>query len=275
MTAERFFLAHYTSSITVAYYAVANTLGTLLLIVPSAVVQPLLPALTRLSSQGRTDEHRQLYHQALRGVFLLVVPVALAVAFLASPFLTLWAGHSYGVHSAGPLYIVLAGVCALTLSWVPFSQMLAAGQTRLLAQIHLAELGPYLVLAAVLTSAHGAIGAAVAWSTRCVADAAIYFAVTHRVYRLPVTPTPRRAVSFLIAVALLAAAFLGLAALTHSLVFRAASATVVLVAFAAGTWRIVLTPQEQTGLGAVAGQVIPPKLRSWVGRPAAGAHNQF
>ncbi|WP_407736546.1 lipopolysaccharide biosynthesis protein, partial [Hyalangium sp.] len=68
-TAERFLLAHFHSTTEVAYYAAAATLGALLLTIPHSLSQVLLPALARLSSAGRTEDHRRLYDRSLKGVF--------------------------------------------------------------------------------------------------------------------------------------------------------------------------------------------------------------
>src|SRR3954447_738706 len=89
-TAERFLLAHFHSTTEVAYYAAAATLGALLLTIPHSLSQVLLPALARLTSAGRTEDHRRLYDQSLKGLFLVTVPAALGLAFVARPFLNLW-----------------------------------------------------------------------------------------------------------------------------------------------------------------------------------------
>ncbi len=179
-TAERFFLAHDRSITTVAYYAVAASLGSTLMVLPQALTQPLMPALVRLRSQSRYDEYRQLCSRGLRVLLLGMIPAAIIGGFLAHPFLSLWAGSAYGVHSTGPFLILLSGVVCNGLAYVPYTHLIATGRTAMIARIHLLELPFYLALAAILTSRYGSIGAALSWTTRVIVDAAIYFGVARR-----------------------------------------------------------------------------------------------
>ncbi len=247
-TAERFLLAHFRSPTVVAYYVVAAALGSLLAVIPAAVSQPVFPALTRLASQARMVEYRRLYHQVLRGVFLVVTPSALVLAFVARPFLGLWAGPTYAAHSAVPFYVLLAGLWFSTLAYMPASQLLASGRTSTLAAINVAELVPYLLVAALLTDAFGALGAAAAWSIRATADSLVLFAVVARRDSLPWMPTPRRAGAAVTAMACVAGLLWGLSAVTSSLAARASVSVIVVALYCALMWKIVLTSGERHGL---------------------------
>ncbi len=253
--AERFLLGYFRSPTVVAYYAVAATLGSMLVIIPAAAAQPMLPALTRLAAQGQTDAHRRLYGQVLQGVFAIATPVAVLMAFVAQPFLTVWAGPAYGDHSTTPFYIVLVGCWFATLSYVATAQLLAAGRPGVMAVIHVSELLPYLALAAVLTSAWGATGAAAAWTARCAADTVIFFLVVRRRNRLPWKPTPDRALASMLLIAGLGVCCLGLAFLTSSLVLRALCAVALAPAYAAAAWLLVFTPTEREALGGLIRQL--------------------
>jgi O-antigen/teichoic acid export membrane protein len=247
-TAERFLLAHFRSPTVVAYYVVAAALGSLLAVVPAAVSQPVLPALARLASQARMVEYRRLYHQVLRGVFLVVTPAALVLAFVAQPFLGLWAGSAYAAHSVVPFYVLLAGLWFSTLGYMPASQLLASGRTSTLAAINLVELLPYLCVAALLTNSFGAVGAAAAWTFRATADSLVLFLVVGRRDGLPWMPTPRRANLALTAVACIAGLLWGLSAVTSSLAARGLLSVLVMALYATLMWKAVLTPEERHGL---------------------------
>src|ERR1039458_3242682 len=93
VTAERFFLASNHSTSVVAYYAVAMTLGTSLMVIASAVAQPMFPALVRLHAAGAHEDLRRLYQQAQQGIFLIVTPAAILMMFLAEPFLQIGRAH--------------------------------------------------------------------------------------------------------------------------------------------------------------------------------------
>lgn len=255
-TASWFLLAHFRSATAVAYYAAASALGLLITVIPLAVFQPMLPALTRLASEERFDEHRRLYHQVLRGAFLLSTSAALVLAFLGHPFLALWAGPVYGVHSAGAFYVILVGLWFNTLAYVPYGQLLASGRTSTLAVIHLAELIPYLLLAAVLTSDFGVVGAASASAVRLIVDSLAYFAIVRHRYKLPWVPTPYRGAASVIAFLCLGGVLFGLSAVTSSLAVRAAWSVITMAVFGTVMWRLVLTTSERSSLATLVGGIV-------------------
>lgn len=256
-TAERFLLAHNRSTVVVAYYAVAASLGTILLEVPQSLVAPLLPGLIRLESSGRLEEYRSLYRKGLQGLFLVLAPAAALLAFVAHPFLSLWAGPEYGRYSTGPFFVILAGVFCNSLAYLPYSHLLASGRTRTLARVHVAELVPYLVVAVVLTARFGALGAAIAWSAQVVVDAVAYFAVARWRGGLRWSPLPTRRVASLAAPLALAAALAALASVVGSLGGRASVAVGLAVVYALGVWKGVLTVTERRGLADLASEILP------------------
>jgi O-antigen/teichoic acid export membrane protein len=247
-TAERFFLAGARAPREVAYYAVAATLAGILAIIPAAVTQPLIPALARLSSAGLTEEHGRLYGQAMLVVFVVATPATLALAFAARPFLELWAGPAYAANSSVPLYIMLGGLWVAMLAYVPIGELLATGGASTYAAILVGALVPYMALAAVLASAYGTIGAAVSASVRVMVTGVIFFAVVAR--RHGGIRMPRAVIPAVAAVALLALAMLAAASLSSALVVRMAVAGALLTAYAAATWRTVLSDAERGAVGA-------------------------
>jgi O-antigen/teichoic acid export membrane protein len=261
-TAERFFLAHYHSTTEVGYYAAAATVGALLLTIPHSLSQVLLPALTRLTSAGRTGDHARLYEQSLKGLFLTAVPAALGLAFVAKPFLHLWAGPAFAVHSTAPLYVLIGCLGVNTVAYLPYTQVLASGRASTVAKVHLGELAPYLLVAAVLTDQFGAIGAAAAWGGRLVVTSVIFFAVVWRTDRLAWVPTPDRAGLSIGAIVCLAAALLLAATVTSSLAGRALLGVPILTLYGAVVWRVVLTYPERRGLSALIREMRPASASS-------------
>src|SRR5665213_2083781 len=258
-TAERFFLAHNRSTSTVAYYAVAASLGATLMVLPQALIQPLVPALVRLRSQSRIPEYRQLCSRGLRMLVLVMIPAAIIASFLAHPFLSLWAGKSYGVRSTGPFLILLCGVVCNGLAYVPFAHLLATGRTALIARIHLLELPCYLVMAAVLTARYGAIGAALSWSVRVVADAVIYYAVARRTDELGGSSLHWLRGASLILPAVLGVGMYVCGIFVGGLGPRLLVAVLVGGAYAAVVWRAVLDDDDKRTLLRLAGHA--PKAR--------------
>jgi O-antigen/teichoic acid export membrane protein len=255
-TAERFFLAHNHSAAAVAYFAVALNLANALQVLPQQLTAPLLPALARLQAAGQLQELRALYRKSLSGLFLLVTPAAVLLAFIARPFLSLWAGSQYGAHSTTPFLIALAGVWFDCLACMPTSYLMAAGRTRTIACIRVAELGPYLVAAWILTDRFGVIGAAFVWSAGCAVDSVLLFGVTRRLASLPWLPLSDRRLGSVGGLVALAGAATLLAHATSGLTSRLACAGVLALAYGAAVWCLILTSQERRGITALAGPAL-------------------
>lgn len=247
-TAERFFLAHNHSTIAVAYFAVAVNLATTLQVLPEQMTAPLLPGFARLRAAGRNEDLRVLYEKGLVGLFLLVTPVAVLLAFVARPFLSLWAGPQYGAHSTAPFLIALAGVWFDCLAWMPNSYLLSSGRTRLIAWIKVVELAPYLVAAWILTQHLGVIGAAIAWSAGCALDSVLSFLVVGRVASLPWLPLSGRQVRSLAGPLALSGAAILLAHVTSGLMVRLTWSAALAVAYGAAEWYVILTSRERQGI---------------------------
>ena len=255
-TAERFFLADNHSTVVVAYYAVAATLATTLNVLPGVLVGPLLPGLTRLEAQGRLGEHRNLYKKGLSALFLVLTPAAIILAFLAHPFLSLWAGPEYGLHSTGPFLVLVAGVWVNCLAWVPYTYLLSSGHTKILAYVNIAELVPFLVGAWLLTAKFGATGAALVVSAGSAADSVVFFAIVRHVAQLPFSPLSERRFRSIAAPVALGCAAAVAATVGHGLAIRLGWATALSGVYAVAVWRLVLTANEREGLLSLIAEVV-------------------
>jgi O-antigen/teichoic acid export membrane protein len=252
-TAERFFLAHNHSTTAVAYFAVAVNLATTLQVLPEQLTAPFLPGLARLEAAGRLEDLRALYRKGLSGVFLLVTPAAVLLAFVARPFLSLWAGAQYGAHSTAAFLVVVVGVWFDCLAWMPISYLLSSGRTRMIAYIRVAELVPYLVAAWILTGRFGVIGAAFVWSAGCALDSVLMFGVARRVASLPCLPLSDRRLRSLAGPLALGGAAMLLAPVTSGLTARVAWAAALTLAYGGAVWYLILTGRERHGIMALAG----------------------
>jgi len=67
------------------------------------------------------------------------------------------------------------------LTYFPYTIVIAAGRSDVLAKIYWLELIPYLLLVWWLADRYGAVGAAAAWSIRSLLDSILMFALAHRV----------------------------------------------------------------------------------------------
>lgn len=244
-TADRLLLGFYRSTVVVAYYTVAMRLATLASMVPAAASQPLFPAVIRLRASGQEGASRRLYGQILTASFLLFTPLLLVVALIAKPFLTLWAGPAYGLHSTLPCYLLLFGVWISSLGWLAQTYLVAADFGPTIARIRVLQIVPYVLAAAVLTSQFGAIGAAIAWSARTAIDAIAYFVLGWRAIRLPPSPLSERAIRCVLLLLALAAAVVAAALATTGLVPRIAYGSVLLCGYGLVLWLLVLADSER------------------------------
>ncbi|HET9060128.1 MAG TPA: oligosaccharide flippase family protein [Acidimicrobiales bacterium] len=255
-TGQRFFLAHNHSTTTVAYYAVAATLGTTLYFLPAQLCAPLMPGLSRLEATGDRPRQSALYGKSLQFVYLVLTPCAIALAFVAQPFLRVWAGPVYAVHSTLPVLMIIVGAWFNALGEVPMTYLLASGRTKVIARVQLAEIGPYLVGAWFLTSRFGAAGAAGVWAGLLVVQSLIWRLATRRAAPyLPSSPLPargRRAV--LVAGAMGAFALVGTLS-PNVLIVRAPLAVMGAAVYFATVWDYVLTSSERQGLRRLATEI--------------------
>jgi O-antigen/teichoic acid export membrane protein len=247
-SAERLFLAHTHSTTVVAYYAVAATVGTTLNVLPEQLVGPLLPGLTRLAAQGRIEEHHALYRKSLTGLFLVLTPIAILLAFMAHPFLSLWAGPAYGVHSTAPFMAIVAGVWFSCLAWVPGYYLLSSGRTKYIAYTQVGLLLPYLPVAYLLTDHLGALGAGLATASGSVVGALIFFALVWQVARLPFSPLSDRRLLSVLAPLALGGAALAASTVAHGFIVRTAWSAGFFLGYALLVWAVVLSPSERRGI---------------------------
>lgn len=267
-TGERFLLAGNASTTAVAYYAVAMTIATTLSILPEQLVLPLMPALTRLHTEGKAKEFSDLYGKSLSALFLLVTPATIVVALVAKPFLTLWAGRAYGEHGTLLLLVALVGVWANALGWVPDMYLLSVGKANVFAALQGGQLVLYLGAAWVLTERWGALGAALVWSSGWVVYSVLHLLVARRLGRLPVNPLSERRMRCASAPVLLGASCMGVATLTGGLVGRMALAAVLLVVYAFALWWFVLTARERVGVCRLLGDMVGREVRLKRRKPA-------
>ena len=85
----------------------------------------------------------------------------------ARPFFELWAGAEFAEKSTIPFYVLVGGLIFNVMAYVPYTLLMAFNRSDLIGRVHLAEVVPYILCAALLTSWLGAIGAAIAWSFAC------------------------------------------------------------------------------------------------------------
>ena len=168
---ERFVLGAVAGLSALAYYTPPAEAVTRALVVPWSVASALFPVFSAADGAGGRPAAGKLALRAVLGLTaVLAVPAVVVVAF-ARQLLTLWLGADFGSHGAVVLQVLVVGFFVNALAHIPHGYLQGLGRPDLTAKLHLAEVGPYLVLVWWMVHAHGALGAALAWAVRLFVDA--------------------------------------------------------------------------------------------------------
>jgi O-antigen/teichoic acid export membrane protein len=242
---EKVLLPRFASVQALAFYSIAFTLAYMPTQLPSTIVQSLVPAFSQLNVRPDRDAMQLLYRRALHGMLFWAVPAAMFVCAVAQPFFTVWAGAEFGRESTLPLYLLMGGVVAEIMTYVPYALLIALGRTDIIARLNLSLVIPYVILSAILIHRFGAIGAAIAWSLRTLtgAVALAYFAYRASGFAYSPWPDNKRAYSAAAAVLLLPVPIVAM--LTMSAMLRATVAAVAVAAYAFLILTRVLSDDER------------------------------
>jgi O-antigen/teichoic acid export membrane protein len=96
--------------------------------------------------------------------------VAIVLTMWSKPLLAWWIEPEFAEHSAPVLAILVWGMVATCMAMIPFTVLQSAGNARLTAILHLAELPFYLLGLWWMIGEAGLVGAALAWTLRNVID---------------------------------------------------------------------------------------------------------
>lgn len=155
----------------VTFYTVPFSLASRLTLLPGSLSSALFP---RFSFHAEL-ERRVLMYRGVRILAAFVTPLVLIGIAIMTPFLSLWISPSFATRSGPVGEILLCGIWANCLAYLPFSFLQAGGRPDLPARLHLLEVGPYILVLWLALSRWGLAGAALAWSVRAIADAVLQF----------------------------------------------------------------------------------------------------
>jgi len=175
---DRFAIGAVLNAAAVALYVVPFNLVSQLVLLPAALATALFPRLASLS----VEDARVMSRGGLLVVAFLLTPATLIMLAAVGPFLHLWIGESSARASTPVAYVLLFGFWANSLARMPAAHLQASGRPDLIAKVHLAEVIPYLALLYFGMVRFGLVGAALAWTVRCTADA-MSLALVDRVER--------------------------------------------------------------------------------------------
>jgi O-antigen/teichoic acid export membrane protein len=246
LNAEKGILASTVSAKALAFYSVAFTLASMMILLSTTMIQSLVPAFSQLLQPHNTKRLELLFARIVRLSLIILIPAAAFLCMGARDLIRLWAGAEFSREGAAPLYILLFGLLFSVPGYVPYSLLMSAGRANVISKLYWLELIPYLLLVFIMTAKLGIIGAAIAWSTRVAFDGIVFFLLAKRstdadlrVFRNETYWILAGMLAYLpaIAIATLAEPFvIGLAIIAFVL------ATLV---YAFIVWRFSLLPEEQ------------------------------
>jgi O-antigen/teichoic acid export membrane protein len=253
MYLDRFVIGAIVSVAAVAYYATPYEMVTKLLIVPAAILGVLFPA---FAASYRQDHDRmvRLFARGTKYIALILFPIILVITAFAHEGLEWWLGDEFARHSAPALQCLAIGVFINSLAQLFATLVQGVGRPDLSAKLHLLELPIYLPLLWLAIRNNGVIGAALAWSGRVAVDGILLFWLSGRLLH------NRELLKRLAAGLLAALGGLALPLWVAPLAPRAATVVLVMVAFVATAWFVVLAEDERASIKGRIGWV---RARLW------------
>lgn len=167
---DRFALGIIISASAVAYYATPQELILRVGIVPAAIAGVLFPIFA--ASGTKSDLSRDaayLWRYSLLILFLML-PLTLILLFYAKTILTWWISAEFAYNAAPILQVMSFAALISGISQVPFTMLQGQGRADLTAKLHIIEFPLFLIILYILTTNHGALGAAWAWLIRILLD---------------------------------------------------------------------------------------------------------
>jgi O-antigen/teichoic acid export membrane protein len=249
---DRLVLAATASMSAVGFYTAPYDAINRAWVLPGSLTATLFPAFSSLEAGGSRRQLEELCVRSLKSVLLILGPVLLLVIAFARQILQLWLGPEFAARSTAVLEILAVGALFNAIAILPFSFLQGLGRPDLTASFHLIELPLYIATLWVLVGRWGITGAALAWTLRVAFDALLLFAAV--VWLKLVSPqsfassSVRRTFGFVF----LFGVFLIPAWAWGSPALQAASAALLLSAFAAVAWNFVLDGSEKNLIRGIA-----------------------
>jgi O-antigen/teichoic acid export membrane protein len=163
------------------YYTLAGVVALTLYRLITPVFTAVYPRLTNLVALNDTIEITRLYHKSAQLVSVLVLPVALVVAFFSKEILLLWTQNTETAASTHSLVSILVmGTAINGLMNIPYALQLANGWTRLALLSNVVSVLLLVPLMIAFTKWYGAVGSASVWVILNVGYFFICIPIMHR-----------------------------------------------------------------------------------------------
>ncbi|HET6993725.1 MAG TPA: oligosaccharide flippase family protein, partial [Chitinophagaceae bacterium] len=148
----------------VGYYSLAFLIANVLQQVISPLQVVVFPRFASLLAQNKQSELLELYHRSCRWVAIIVFPIGLVLIFFAKEILMFWTKNPELVKNTAPLVqVCTAGTVCNCMMWIPYSYLLAKGNTRFTIYQNIIASVILVPLLFWWTGKYGAIGACFVW----------------------------------------------------------------------------------------------------------------
>jgi O-antigen/teichoic acid export membrane protein len=146
------------------YYVLASLVAMSIVRLILPVFNGVYPRFTQLIYSDDQTELTRLYHKSCQFMAVLILPVAMVVAFFSYEILLLWT-HNPTIAEKSHLFvsILICGSAFNGLISLPFALQLASGWTRLSFYKTMISVILLVPLIIYMTTCYGATGAAIAW----------------------------------------------------------------------------------------------------------------
>ena len=225
-TADRLMIGHALGPQAVTYYQVPFNLAGRVRIFPSVIVRTLFPRLSALDAASAAA----LSSSSIRGLAAALTPMTVFGIFLMHPFLSLWVGQDFAARAASVGETILVGIWLTSIASLAACHLQAIGKPGIVARFQAYEMLPFFALLWWMLQHFGVLGAALAWSARCLLDGVLLLHAA----RLDARPTRMLAVPALI-IALAYVGTLAFAPLTWPAIVVWLGTTAVALAWSART----------------------------------------
>lgn len=183
--ADRFVIGSLLSASAVSLYAIPFDVVSRFPVLIASACSVLLPELVRVSvqvAQGQVTatEWRSVVRQATAIAGGLVLAGAGIVWWLLPEFMVWWMGAGFAGDATPVAQVLLIAFAVNAMAQIPYTGLLALGQTRTIATIHLLEFLPYLGCLWWAVSSHGLLGAAGVCVARGLVDYVLLTLACHR-----------------------------------------------------------------------------------------------
>jgi O-antigen/teichoic acid export membrane protein len=172
-SADRMLIGGLLGAEAVAYYTVPFNLISRVSVIPGALAGSLFP---KLSRRNKVDSGR-LASDAVAGLSAVMTPLIVTGIVALPIFMKLWVGTAFAVNAVPVGMILLIGIWANGLAYIPYGHLQASNRPDVTAKFHLAELVPFLAVLWIGLHYFGLEGAAWAWTLRATVDAILLFAI--------------------------------------------------------------------------------------------------